>query len=282
MTSESSWITETTDNTFEQDVIEGSRERLVVVDFWATWCGPCRMLGPILEKLAGEYGGRFQLVKAETDHNQRAAASFNVSSIPAVFAVLEGEAVDYFAGALPEPQLRAWLDRLLATADAAQVKRLEETDPAAAEARYRQLMAQFPKEPQLKIGLARTLHAQGQFDEARRLVDELEARGFLEPEAQQVKSALELAAQAKADLPALEAAAAAEPENLDLQLTLARGLAGAERYEEALTRALSIIQTRRDGPGEEARQLMIDIFRVLPADSELVGAYRRKLASALY
>lgn len=282
MTSDSPWITETTDNTFEQDVIERSRERPVVVDFWATWCGPCRMLGPILEKLAGEYAGRFQLVKAETDRNQQAAASFNVSSIPAVFAVVNGEVVDYFAGALPEPQLRAWLERLLAMADAADVQRLESTDPAAAIARYRELLAQHPNQPQLQIGLARVLQAQGELDEARKIIDKLEARGFLEPEAQQVKSALVLASQPQGDLATLEAAAAAEPENLDKQLALARALAGAERYEEALQRALSVIQTRRDGPGEEARQLMIDIFRVLPGDSELTGTYRRKLASVLY
>src|SRR5690606_9880520 len=115
-----------------------------------------------------------------------------------------------------------------------------------------------------------------------KIIDKLEARGFLEPEAQQVKSALVLASQPQGDLATLEAAAAAEPENLDKQLALARALAGAERYEEALQRALSVIQTRRDGPGEEARQLMIDIFRVLPGDSELTGTYRRKLASALY
>ena len=92
-------------------VLEGSKERLVVVDFWAEWCAPCRALGPVLEKLAEEFAGRFLLVKADTEQNQGAAAGFQVSGIPAVFAVIGGQVVDSFQGAMPEPQVKAWIEK---------------------------------------------------------------------------------------------------------------------------------------------------------------------------
>jgi putative thioredoxin len=282
MAVESPWISSTTDATFEQDVLEVSKTRPVVVDFWATWCQPCLALKPVLERLAVEYDGRFQLVKAETEHNQSAAAQFNVSGIPAVFAVAGGELVDSFTGALPEAQIRPWLDRLLLTAEVVGVQGLETSDPAAAEAKYRALIEKLPREPSLTIGLARVLLALERIDEAKAIVEKLEERGFLEPEAQKLKASLDLAGMRGGNVGALEARAAAEPNNFDLQLELAEALAGAGQHEAALQRSLAILQQQKTGPGEKAKQLMLDLFRVLPADSELTSVYRRKLASALY
>lgn len=279
---DSRWIVSTTDATFEKDVLEASHERPVVVDFWASWCQPCMALKPVLEKLAVEYDGRFLLVKAETEHNPSAAAQLNVSSIPAVFGISGGELVDQFAGLLPEGQLRSWLDRVVEAGELVAVERLETSDPAAAESRYRELIERFPREASLTIGLARSLFAQGKFDDAGAIIAQLEARGFLEPAALKLKSQLDLHASGGGDLKQLEQRAAAAPNDVAAQLALAKALAGHERYEEALQRCLDIIAVQKTGPGEEAKQLMLDIFRILPSDSDLTGVYRRKLASLLY
>lgn len=279
---DSPWIRSTTDATFQQDVLDASRERPVVVDFWASWCQPCMALKPVLEKLAIEYDGKFVLVKAETEHNQAAAAQFNVGGIPAVYGVSGGELVDEFAGLIPEPQLRTWLERVIAAGQLVAVERLEGTDPAAAESQYRELIAKFPRETSLAIGLGRTLLAQQKHDEARAMIAKLEERGFLEPAAQKLKAQLDLVPSGSSNLGELERLAAASPNDLAAQLELAKALARAERHEDALQRCLQIIAAQKTGAGEQAKQLMLDIFRILPGDSDLTSVYRRKLASLLY
>jgi len=276
------WIVSTTAATFERDVIQRSNEVPVVVDFWATWCAPCRALGPILEKLAEEYAGRFVLVKADTDQLPDAAFQFRVESIPAVFGVVAGEVVDFFAGALPESHVRTWLDRLLQTALLAQAQRCEAADPAQAERHYREVLVQQPDNPTALIELGRLLVEHEREDEARAILRQLESRGFLEPEAEKLRAALELKEKGTADVTALRQAAEAKPGNLGLQLKLAEALAGSGSYQEALDICLALIERDRRGVGEQARQAMIDIFRVLPEESSLVNDYRRKLAMLLY
>lgn len=278
----SPWIVNTTPDTFDQDVFERSLEAPVIVDFWAEWCAPCRALAPILEGLASEFDGKFVLVKANAEEVPEAAAKFNVQGIPAVYAVIDGEVVDFFAGALPEAQIRDWLDQLFTVSMFLEAKRLEESAPAAAEAKYRMLAEQAPDNPEFQIGLARTLLEQQRFDDCQHIISELEKRGFLEPEAEKVKAALDLRSMEGVDLDSLKQAAAAEPDNLGLQLQVAEALAGAHQYEEALQACLAIVERDRKGVGDAARQVMIDIFRVLPSDSELTTTYRRKLSTALY
>jgi putative thioredoxin len=278
----SPWIIETTDSTFERDVIQRSQSQLVVVDFWSPSCQPCRLLAPILEKLAAEYAGKFLLVKVETEKVPRAAWQLNVYAIPAVFGFVGGEAIDGFQGLLPEDQLRKWIDRLLSASELREAKRLEDTDPSAAEAKYRELAEQSPNDATAQIGLARVLLAQERFDEARALIAALAQRGDLEPEAEKVKAVLELKALKGGDVGAARAAAAARPDDLDLQFQLAKALLGAQLLEEAFEVLLSLVQRDKAGRGEQARQLMVDVFRTLPDDSELVGTYRRKLSMALY
>lgn len=279
---ESPWIINTTAETFEQDVFEKSHETVVIVDFWAEWCAPCRQLAPVLEGLAKELEGKFILVKANTEEVPDAAGQFQVTGIPAVFAVIDGEIVDGFQGALPEEQIRGWLDSLSAASTLAEAKRLEELSPGGAEAKYRTLVEQSPNDFESKIGLARTLLAQDRVDECQEIIDELEERGFLEPEAEKVKSALGLHGKDGGDVSEVRGQAAAEPDNFDLQLKLGEALAGAQEYEEALQICLAIVEKDRKGVGDAARQTMIDIFRVLPDDSELTTTYRRKLSLALY
>jgi putative thioredoxin len=278
----SPWIVPTNRERFEQDVFERSRDTLVVIDFWAEWCAPCRMLTPVLEKLASEYGGKFTLVKANTDELPGVAARFGVQGIPAVMAVRESEVLDFFVGALPEPQIRSWLDRVLLQGALAEAKRLQDASPSDAEAKYRDILIDAPKNAEAKVGLARALLAQEKIDECRAVVHELEQRGFLEPEAQRVKAALDLRDKEGDDVAQRRAAVEADPDDFELQFQLAESLAGSREYEEALETCLALIERDKTGVGERARQLMIDIFRVLPDDSPLTSTYRRRLSMILY
>jgi putative thioredoxin len=276
------WSVSTSTGSFERDVIARSQEVLVVVDFWAPWCGPCRVLGPVLEKLAEAYAGKFVLVKANTDEMPEIAASFNVSGIPAVFAVYNGQVVDFFTGALPESHVRQWLDRALGASSLQSLKALEQQSPAEAESRYRQILADDPANADARLGLARTLVALERFDDAQPLIKQLEDHGLLDAEGQKIKAILELRGKPAFDLSSLSAAARAKPDDLQLQLQLAEALAGSQQYEPALELLLTIFQRDKRGVGPRARELMVQIFHALPDDSELSATYRRKLSMAMY
>jgi putative thioredoxin len=280
-------VIEPTVETFTQDVIERSKQTPVVIDFWAEWCQPCRLLAPILEKLAAEFQGKFVLAKVNVDQQPDIAASFNVESIPAVYAVRDGAIADMFVGVRPEPQLREWIERILPTpADTfmALARQLEATDPPAAEAKYRAAIELSPREPAPKISLARLLLNQGRLDDSHQLIEELAARGYLEPEAEKIKAEVDLRRQGQeaGSVDACRAAVAAQPADRSLQFKLAESLAAAGSFEEALQTALLLVQQDRKQTGEQARELMVRIFQTLPADSELTTVYRRKLSAALY
>ncbi len=275
-------IVETSDATFEVDVIARSELGLVLVDFWAEWCAPCRMLGPILEKLAGEYRGSLTLVKANTEAAPEAAGRFGVTGIPAVFAVLDGQTIDSFQGALPEESIRSWLDSLLSKAETVNAIRLAETSPAAAEEKLRAILSRSPHDAQVAIALAKVLVNLEREDESRQMIAELERRGFLEPEAEQLKAQLDLAQKSDVDLDAVRAAAEAAPTDFGKQFALAEALAGHQQYQAAFEICLELVAKDRQRTGEQARALMVEVFRVLPEDSELTSEYRRKLSMALY
>ena len=280
------FIVDATREGFEQQVIERSKRVPVVVDFWAEWCGPCRMLGPLLEKLAREYDGRFVLVKADTEQLGDVAGAFGVQGIPAVFGLRGGRIVDSFVGVQSEQTIRRWLDGLMPTPAqslAAEAADLEATDPAAAEAKYREAIGLDPRDDAFRIGLARVLEARGTIDEARAVIAELERRGFLEPEAEAVKArlAIDAAAADAPDLAAARAAAEANPGDLEARYRLAEALAAAGQHEEALATCLDLVERDRKGVGERARQTMLALFNLLPADSPLVVEYRRKLSFVL-
>ena len=283
----SNWVIDANIETFQRDVIEQSLQRPVVVDLWAPWCGPCRQLGPVLEKLAQESNGKFVLAKVNVEEEQELAAAFGVSSIPHVVAFRDGQPIDQFQGLLPEDQIRQWLSRFMPSpADdlVRQGETLEATDPAAASQCYRQALELSPDDDSIKIRLARTLLARNLNDECRHVLDELEARGYLEPEAETIKSQLDLreAAAEAGGVEEARKAVAAAPDDLALQVKLADALAVAGKHREALDICLQVIERDKHGVGVEAKDAMVKIFDLLGSGSSLVSEYRRKLATMLY
>jgi putative thioredoxin len=283
----SPWVIDLHAATFQQDVIEKSLEVPVVLDFWAPWCGPCRQLGPMLEKLAAESAGKFILGKINVDEEQQLAAAFGVQSIPMVVAFREGQPVDQFAGLMPEAELRQWLDRLLPSPAELLVQaglQLEESDPQEAESKYREALQLVPEEDAIKVRLARVLLLHGRLDECRSLIEQLEQRGYLEPDAERIKSELDVRTSALETGGVDEARQTAEanPSDLTLQIRYADALAVAQQHRKALELLLSIIQQDKTGAGVEAKDTMLKIFDMLGPASELTGEFRRKLATALY
>jgi putative thioredoxin len=285
-TTSSSFLIDATGANFQQDVIERSHSVPVVIDFWASWCGPCLALGPILEKLAREYDGKFLLAKVDTDKETELAHRFGVRSIPAVYGVRDGKPVDAFVGVQPESVIRNWLDRLMPTpaeALAAEAGQLERSDPRAAEEKYSAALSLAPDLSAAQIGLARIALEQGRLEDAQARILGLERRGFLEPEAKKIKAELKLRLQAGGvgSVESARAALAAKPDDPDLDFQLAEALAAAGQYEEALALCVGLVERDRMGIGETARQTMVAIFQLLPPDSELAIEYQRQLSLAL-
>jgi putative thioredoxin len=285
MSDANTFIIDVTPEDFERAVISRSREVPVVVDFWAPWCQPCRLLGPVLEKVARDHAGQFVLAKANSDTMPDIAAAFGVRGIPAVFGLRDGRVVDSFVGVIPESAIRAFVQRLLPTEAerlAAEAKALEASDPGAAEVRYREGLESAPNDPGLLTGLMRVLIAVGRTHEARKLLEQLERRGYLEPEAERLKAELALrdAGNDAGRLDEARAAVEANPGDLHARFRLAEALAAAGRHAEALELALDLVERDRKGVGEEARKLMLAVFQVL-GDADLAREYRRKLSFVL-
>ncbi len=282
----SSYVIEPTAQTFEQDVIERSRTVPVVVDFWATWCAPCTLLSPVLEKLAAEYAGKFILAKVDTERNQELALQFGIRSIPLVFGFRDGKIADAFVGVQPEAMIRDWLDRLLPTpaeSIAALAGQLEATDVRAAEEKYNTALTLDPDLTAAHTALARIALEQGRLEDAAARIASLERRGFLEPDAEKLKAELTLRLQAQnaGGVETARAAAAANPSDVNVKFQLAEALAASGQYADALAICLELVERDRRGVGEKARQTMIAIFQLLPTDSDLTAEYQRQLSMAL-
>ena len=274
---------------FEADVLKASLQVPVLVDFWATWCGPCKQLGPILEKLAAEYNGAFRLAKVDVDAEQQLGAAFQIRSIPTVMLVKDGQLVDGFPGALPEGQLREFLKHHgiepaeppteEAPADLGEPAPL---DPHAEVLRLRKAVDAAPEQDGLKLDLALALLATGHAHEAEQLLDGLPANLSTDERAVKARARLGFAALLRDAPPpqVLEAAIAANPDDLR-----ARHLLGVQQIvsgqpEAGLEQFLEMLRRNRTFDDGLPKRSLIDAFRVLD-DEDLVGRYRRRMASVL-
>ena len=271
---------------FEQIVIEGSMQVPVVVDFWAPWCGPCKVLKPILEKLAEEYGGKFILAKIDSDENQELAAQFGVRGIPSVKALYGGEIVDEFSGAIPEGEVREFLDRIIPSQSEELRLKAAELRAAGDAAQALQLLAQASQldtgNEKIRLDAAEILFEIGETDEAKRLLDSLSPLMKMDDRVVQLTAKLNFAqsGQSSGDEQALRDKIEANEKDMDSRLQLANLLIASGRPAEGMDELLAMIAIDRAWNDEAARKTMLDVFNIL-AGNPLVSEYRRKLASAL-
>ena len=275
------------DADFERAVVARSREVPVVVDFWAPWCAPCRALGPVLERLAAEHAGAFVLARVNVDEAPAVAETFRVQSIPAVYGFRDGAIVQSFVGAQPEAVVRQFLAGVLP--DEADLAAKEgdalaaSGDAAGAEARFRDALARDARHGRALLGLARLRAAAGDEAEAATLLERVLPSSPAAPEAERFAAELRMrAGAADGDEPALRARVAANPEDLDARLTLARHLAATGRHEPALQELLDVIRRDPGHADEAARKAMLDLFEVIGPRSPLADRYRSELAKALF
>jgi putative thioredoxin len=264
---------------FEQDVILRSKQVPVLVDFWAAWCGPCKTLGPILEKLAAEFAGGFVLAKVDVDAEQQLASYFQIKSIPTVMLVKDGQIVDGFPGALPETQLREFLKHHGVEPQQAEPEPALEAVAATVDphAEVLRLRAAVHAEPE------QALLATGNVAEVETLLDGLPANLSTDERAVRARARLVFAGQLK-DAPPREpllAAIAADPGDLRARHLLGVRLLVEGESEAALEQFLEMLRRDRSFQDQLAKRSLIDAFRLIE-DPDLVGSYRRKMASLLF
>ena len=286
---------------FRRDVVEPSMTKLVIIDFWAEWCGPCKALTPTLEKVAADYADKgVVLAKVDTDKNQFIAAQFQIKSIPTVYAMFQGQLVADMTSARTESQLRVILDQLLkqlpieaeATDAAPDIEPLiaigEEAlaagDGERALGIFREIAEIAPEHPAVHAGFVRALVATGQFDEASDWLANLDPAIAKDPAITRAQAALALAQSAPpvADLSPLIAAVEANPDDLQARFALANGQMAANDRDAAADTFLGIIATERDWNEGAARAQLLKLFEVVGLEDPWVSGQRRRLSAILF
>jgi putative thioredoxin len=285
-------VKDTTTKTFVKDVLEESRRQPVLVDFWAPWCGPCRQLTPVLEKVVRAAKGKVKLVKMNIDEHPSVAGQLGIQSIPAVIAFVNGQPADGFMGAIPEGQVTAFLERLtkekigdesqdlLKAADAA----LVEGDPAGAAELYAQLLAQDSTNMHALGGLARCYIETGAIEQAKQTLAMVPEAKRNEAPVAAARAALEVAEQAKSlgPIAELEEKVSANPLDHQARFDLALALNGKARRLEALDHLIEIVRRDRKWNDDGARKQLVQLFDAWGPTDEATVAGRKRLSSILF
>ncbi len=281
--------------TFARDVIEASQTVPVLVDFWAPWCGPCRQLTPVLEKVVRGTKGKVRLVKINIDENPELAQQLRIQSVPTVYAFLQGQPVTGFAGAQPESQIKALVDKLAGAADGVAADEapdaleqaqmlMDEGDFQTAAEVYSALLQEEPEKPELIGGLVRALLGLGRTDDAKKVLEEAPAAHSQHAEITGAKAALALAETAGAvrDTATLEALLARDENAHEARLELANALFLKGQPDAAIDHLLLIVERDRDWNEQAARKQLLTFFEALGHTHPLTVQGRRKLSSLLF
>lgn len=280
------WVFDVGETEFETAVVERSKRVPVVVDFWAPWCGPCRTLGPLLERLAHEQAGAFLLAKVDIDQNPNLAAAAGVRSVPMVLGLRNGQVVSEFVGALPEENVREFLARVLPSESEKAAQRGHELlaggQPKEAEEAFREALALDPRCDGALVGMVKLLADCGEDDAALEMSERVTPGTPERQEADHLAAAIRVRQAGSVDDGVLRARIEKNPADLDARFELGQVLAAKGQYEEALQEYLEIVRRDREFRDQCARKAMLDVFELLGGDNPLVDRYRAELAKVLF